>query len=361
MEVAIHGHRFPISESVRFLRLLNRSQELGSKGAVFGCRAGTPLMSFKLTIGRVAMAGVDLYTNEAIVAVHGKAGLADDRWLFHSLPRIASAGIQDSAVKGNTLNKRKLENLFLRLPPLPEQRGIARILDTADEAVRSICQLFAKLEQIKQGLLHDLLTCGINESGGIRESSVGSEEFRVSSIGRIPSSWSVGPLGSYAMLQRGFDITAVEQRPGNVPVISSSGVSSFHDRAMVKGPGVVIGRKGKLGDAYYVKADFWPHDTSLWVKQFKNIIPEFAAVLLKSMRLERFDAATSVPTLNRNFIHPITVAIPPIEEQERILSRLDAASSTIRYERDNLAKLRLVKQGIMEDLLTGRVRVGGLA
>src|SRR5262249_34321129 len=132
-------------------------------------KAGTPLMSFKLTIGRVAMAGVDLYTNEAIVAVNGKAGRADNGWLYHALPRIASAGILDSAVKGNTLNKRKLEHLELHLPSLPEQRRVAEILDAADEEIRSTHRLLAKRNQAKQGLFHDLTTRGIDDSGQLRD------------------------------------------------------------------------------------------------------------------------------------------------------------------------------------------------
>ena len=264
--------------------------------------------------------------------------------------------IRDHAV-GSTmpcLNTSILKQVPLSLPSLPKQRTIAEILDTTNEAIRSTERLIAKLEQANQGLLLDLLTRGIDENGHLRD----SDELRESPVGLVPSSWSVGPLRSYLVLQRGFDITVAEQRSGNIPVVSSSGICSFHDRAMVKGPGVVIGRKGKLGDAYYVATDFWPHDTSLWVKQFKNVVPEFAAVLLKSMRLERFDAATSVPTLNRNFIHPILIAVPPAEEQMQILETLDAPSCRIRREKENLAKLRLVKRGLMDDLLTGRVQVG---
>jgi type I restriction enzyme S subunit len=261
------------------------------------------------------------------------------------------------AINQASLGQKQIGSLPLPLPPLTEQRRIAKVLDTADEAIRSAERLIAKLEQAKQGLLLDLLTRGIDVNGSLRD----SEKLRESPVGLVPSSWSVGPLRSYLVLQRGFDITVAEQRPGNIPVVSSSGISSFHDRAMVKGPGVVIGRKGKLGDAYYIATDFWPHDTSLWVKQFKNVVPEFAAVLLKSMRLERFDAATSVPTLNRNFIHPILIVVPPAEEEIRILKMLDAASCRIRREKEDLAKLRLVKQGLMDDLLTGRVRVGASA
>ena len=77
-------------------------------------------------------------------------------------------------------------------------------------------------------------------------------------------------IGEQVTLQRGFDITKKQQRFGNVPVVSSGGISSFHDEAMVKGPGVVLGRKGSLGTVFYINEDFWPHDTSLWVKDFKN-------------------------------------------------------------------------------------------
>jgi type I restriction enzyme S subunit len=116
-------------------------------------------------------------------------------------------------------------------------------------------------------LLNSYLACGIEESGRLRDPITNADEFIDSPLGRVPVEWSVGPMGSYMALQRGFDITVAEQHQGDVPVVSSSGISSFHDRAMVKGPGVVIGRKGKLGDAYYIASDFWPHDTSLWVKQ----------------------------------------------------------------------------------------------
>jgi type I restriction enzyme S subunit len=140
-------------------------------------------------------------------------------------------------------------------------------------------------------------------------------------------------------------------------VVSSSGISSFHDKAMVSGPGVVIGRKGKLGNSYFIESDFWPHDTSLWVKDFHGNNRRYVALLLSHMRLERFDAATSVPTLNRNFVHPILVAIPKREEQDRIVKYLGIRKSQLAPEWQALAKLRKIKEGLMEDLLTGRMRV----
>jgi len=255
------------------------------------------------------------------------------------------------------ISAKEFGGIRIPVPRLAEQRRIAEILDAMDQAIRSTDRLIGKLEYAKQGLLQDCLTRGVDETGHVRSPATSAAEFTASPVGLRPSSWSVAPLGDHIRLQRGFDITVAEQVPGDVPVVSSSGVSSFHDRAMVPGPGVVVGRKGKLGDSYYIPSAFWPHDTTLWVKAFGGNEPKFVAMLLKSMRLERLDAATSVPTLNRNFVHPVLVAMPPDDEQRRIVKIVEIANRRVMNELAYLAKLRLLKQGLVEDVLTQRVQV----
>ena len=119
----------------------------------------------------------------------------------------------------------------------------------------------------------------------------------------------------------------------------------------------MTGRKGKLGDVFFIESDFWPHDTSLWVTDFHGNSPEYAALLLSNLRLERFDAATSVPTLNRNTIHPLPLAVPLRPEQDQVVSIVDTWDSSWDCEYRWLEKLRLLRSGLMTDLLTGRVRV----
>ena len=85
--------------------------------------------------------------------------------------------------------------------------------------------------------------------------------------------WATFPLGEVITLQRGFDITKADQRDGPFWVISSSGPKSTHERYMVNGPGVVIGRKKTLGSVYFSEAAFWPHDTTLWVRDFHGNDP----------------------------------------------------------------------------------------
>lgn len=250
-----------------------------------------------------------------------------------------------------------LSSLEVFCPKFPEQSRIAQILGTLDTAIRNTEIIIVKLKAVKQGLLHDLLTCGINANGEIRTLQRSPGSFRLTSLGFVPKGWKISTLGAEFTLQRGFDITEKEQKPGDIPVVSSSGVTSYHSIAKVKGPGVVTGRKGKLGKCYYIEEDFWPHDTTLWVNNFHGNNPEYGYLLLNHLRLERFDAATSVPTLNRNFVHPLTIPVPPIEEQELIVREANAIKRMINSEASFLGKLRATKSGLMDDLLTGRVRV----
>ncbi len=145
-------------------------------------------------------------------------------------------------------------------------------------------------------------------------------------------------------LQRGFDITKKEQTDGIYPVVSSSGVTSYHNEFMAKGPGVIIGRKGTLGSAFYIETNYWPHDTTLWVKDFKGSDPKFIYYFLKTLRLERLDSGSSNPTLNRNFVHQLDANKPEPKTQQKItavLSALDAkidCNNRINAELEAIAK-----------------------
>ena len=151
--------------------------------------------------------------------------------------------------------------------------------------------------------------------------------------------WREGKLEDLVLLQRGFDITKAQQRPGHVPVISSSGVNSFHNESKVDGPGVVIGRKGTLGTVHYADAPYWPHDTTLWSKDLKGNAPRYVFYFLKTMRFERYDVGASNPTLNRNHIHGLPILIPTPEIQERIASILSAYDDLIENNRRRIQLL----------------------
>ncbi len=186
--------------------------------------------------------------------------------------------------------------------------------------------------------------------------------YKETEAGLIPQDWIAADISTVCTLQRGFDITEATRVEGTVPVYSSSGLSYFHNRAMVQPPGVVTGRKGMLGRVFFITDPFWPHDTTLWVKDFRGNDPAFVALVLQNFHLERLDAATSVPTLNRNNLIGHFVALPPTKtEQEEIVRALSDTDALIGALERLLAKKRDLKRGAMQELLTGKRRLPGFS
>ena len=148
--------------------------------------------------------------------------------------------------------------------------------------------------------------------------------------------WKNVTIGEIATLQRGFDISQKEQRPGPVPVISSGGTASFHDEAKQAGPGVIMGRKGTLGSVYWIDKPYWPHSTSLWVKDFHGNDPKFVYYFFKAMgpELLRMDVGAANPTLNRNHVHPLPALRPPLPAQRAIASVLGTLDDLIEVNRE---------------------------
>ena len=152
------------------------------------------------------------------------------------------------------------------------------------------------------------------------------------------SGWSIKPLGEVATLQRGFDLPIHLRTTGDVPVFAANGIVGTHNVQKVKGPGVVTGRSGTLGEVHFVESDYWPLNTALWVKDFHGNDPRWVAKLLKWMRLETHTRGTGVPTLNRNLVHVIPILVPPLQEQQRIAAILDKADA-VRRKRSHAIQL----------------------
>lgn len=164
----------------------------------------------------------------------------------------------------------------------------------------------------------------------------------------MTTEWETKPLGNALTLQRGFDLPVGKRKEGNFPVIASTGAVGTNNRAMVKGPGVVIGRSGSIGGGQYIQNDFWPLNTTLWVKDFKGNDARYCYYLLKSIDFSRYNAGSGVPTLNRNHIHPIPVQIAPLPEQHAIARILGALDDKIELNRRMNATLEAMAQAIFK-------------
>ncbi len=187
-----------------------------------------------------------------------------------------------------------------------------------------------------------------------------SPGYKQTEVGMRPEEWEVTRLGQFVALRRGHDLTERARRKGEIPVLGSAGLNGFHDTALVRGPGLVLGRSGaSFGQAHYCSADFWPHNTALYVTDFFGNYPLFAFYFLKSIDFSRHNTGGAQQSLNRNFIGPIPISVPDRKEQEAIAEALSDADALIESLEQLLAKKRQIKQGTMQELLTGKERLPG--
>ncbi|MCP4694591.1 MAG: restriction endonuclease subunit S [Desulfobacterales bacterium] len=176
-----------------------------------------------------------------------------------------------------------------------------------------------------------------------------------------PKGWKETRLGEVAVLQRGFDLPKKRRISGSTPIISSGGVIGFHNRARVKGPGIVTGRYGTIGEVFYVEEDFWPLNTALYVKNINGNNHKYVYYLLCVLDFKKFSDKTGVPGVNRNDLHEIKVTVPPMEEQRiiaRILSTWDKSIEAIEKLIENGKALQ---KALVQQLFTGKMRFNGFS
>lgn len=167
-----------------------------------------------------------------------------------------------------------------------------------------------------------------------------------------PEGWRMSTIGQTATLQRGFDLPLPLRRPGPFPVVASNGHVGFHSEPRVGGPGVVTGRSGTIGKVFYESGSFWPLNTALFVDDFHGNDVRFVFHLLANANLRQYAASTGVPSLNRNFVHPQPVLVPPLPEQRKIAAILSSVDETIETTEAVIAQLQVVKKAMMQELLT---------
>jgi type I restriction enzyme, S subunit len=323
--------------------MIDSKEYISEKGARL-CKvipAGTLIVSFKLSIGRLAYTGTDLFSNEAIAALYVEKDIdiAKDYlyWALTNFDWDKAVG-SDVKVKGKTLNKAKLKELLIPLPPISEQQRIVAILD----------QAFADIEKARA-----------NAEQNLKNARELFDSYLQQVFSQRGEGWFETVVGEQLTLQRGFDITKKQQRPGKIPVVSSGGIKSHHDTHMAAGPGVVIGRKGSLGTVFFLEDDYWPHDTTLWVKDFKGNAPRLVYYYFLSLDVKHLDSGAANPALNRNLVHPISTMWPSKAKQGETLNYLDKLSEKLpRLEevyRRKIDSLDELKKSLLQKAFSGEL------
>jgi len=165
----------------------------------------------------------------------------------------------------------------------------------------------------------------------------------------MSADWAEMELGDFLELKRGYDLPKKNRVPGKIPLVSSSGESDSHSIAKVKGPGVITGRYGTIGQVFYIEEDFWPLNTTLYVKDFKGNDPLFVYYFLKTIRYCDYSDKAAVPGINRNHIHKAEIRVPIDPAYQRDLAeKLSALDSKIQLNTQTNQTLEAIAQAIFK-------------
>ena len=352
----------------------------------------TTVMSFKLTVGRTAVVTREMYCNEAIAIFQPKDERLDTRWLYHALPGVARNVVTDTAVKGATLNKAKMAEMKVKLPSSIEQSKIAQILDTLDTAIAQTEAIIAKLKTVKKGLLHDLLTRGINANGELRPPQVDAPHlYKMSVLGWIPKEWEIRGVLDVASPARqciltgpfGADLGTSDFKSDGVPLLRignvQAGFLEWSDLLFVseQKAGLLAKYRVKAGDLLFARQGATTGRNALADERAEGALinyhiirvavdherchPHYLYAMFNSelakAQVDQEKGRGTREGINSAQIAALVLALPPIAEQRGSVARMEALDDMLSQEKTGLDKLRKTKVGLMDDLLTGKVRV----
>nr|WP_278679363.1 restriction endonuclease subunit S [Clostridium paraputrificum] len=241
-----------------------------------------------------------------------------------------------------------LKDVLIKVPPLKEQEKIADILSTVDSQVDDTDKLIEKTKELKKGLMQRLLTKGI-----------GHTEFKETEVGEIPMEWEMKSLGKIFKLSSGEFLSQKNIIDGPYPVYGGNGITGYHNEFKHKDSKIVIGRVGaKCGCVCRSIKESWITDNALYINEkLCEFDDEFMLYLLYYLDLNKFANQNAQPVISGQKIYVINIALPNLEEQKKIANILSSVDMQIEKYENKKIKLEELKKGLMQQLLTGKIRV----
>ena len=245
-----------------------------------------------------------------------------------------------------TLNRAVISQIQVPLPSVETQRRVVDILSNYDRLIDNNTRRIALLEESIHRLYQEWF---------VYLRFPGCDRVKV--VDGVPEGWEKMPFGDALILQRGFDLPHKDRKRGSIPVYASTGINGFHNVAKVKAPGIVTGRSGSLGSVMYIQQDFWALNTTLWVKEFKQVTVPFAYFLLSNLDLASYQGGSAVPTLNRNAVHAVEITVPDMNIQQKFDEIVHPAFKQIETFNRYNEKLREARDLLLPRLMNGSLAV----
>ena len=312
------------------------------------------------------------------------------RWLNLPQVQIAIRQFATPGVHQVNINPTNLRRTEICLPQdVREQRKIARILTTMDHLIEKTESLIAKYQAIKQGMMHDLFTRGVDAHGHLRPPQAEAPDlYKQSELGWIPKEWEINRVGDYldrieqgwspdcdsepasagewgvlkttAVVWDGFEWRENKRLPARLPPIPQYEVR-VDDVLMTRG-----GPNSRVGVVAIVRETrdkLMLSDKLYRLIPKKNLQPAYLALALSSERTQthlstlKTGLAESQTNISQQIVRRLWIGVPGPEEQRRTCERITAIEKVLHTQRRSLSEFRVQKTGLMQDLLTGKVRV----
>lgn len=251
------------------------------------------------------------------------------------------------------LSKERLEKFKILLPPFPEQKKIAEILSTVDDAIAKVDEAIEKSQRLKKCLMEELLTKGI-----------GHKEFKETEIGRIPKGWDVRKLANIFALSSGKsrpqEFSEIQTTKMTYPIYGGNGILGYANKFMISDETIVIGRVGEYcGSIHKTSKNSWITDNALYATNLtsRDIDLNFLTSYLIFLNLNKFKKKSGQPLMTQTIVYSIAILLPPLPEQQKITEILSTVDKKLELLRKKKARFESIKRGLMNNLLTGKKRV----
>ena len=245
-----------------------------------------------------------------------------------------------------SLRNEDLLGLEVKLPSIEIQKQIADILSAYDDLIENNQKQIKLLEEATQRLYKEWF---------VDLRFPGHENTKI--VDGVPEGWSRTNINEILTFHRGYDLTKNEMKAGRYPVVGSTTVIGYHNEFKIKGPGIVTGRSGSLGKYQFIWDNFWPHNTSLYISDYKDHNIFFVYSLLQTVVFASLYNGGAIPTLNRNVLSNIEVIEPTDELQEMFAKIAEAQYRKIRNLEKQNNQLKMARDVLLPKLMSGEVEV----
>jgi len=298
-------------------------------------KKGNIIISARGTVGVIAVLGKQMAFNQSCYGIRALENITLNDYVYYLLKntvsdflQIAHGGVFD------TITKDTFYEIDILLPPLPEQRAIASVLGSLDDKIDLLNRENQTLEQMAEAI------------------------FRQWFIEEADEEWEEGRLGDVIDLIYGKALKDDDRSGYGYPVIGSSGIIGYHNDFLVNGPGIVIGRKGTLGKVIYIFENFYPIDTTYYIKSRNNSLGLlYEYFLLRTINFEDMNSDSAVPGLNRDIALSSKIRLPPKDLIIRYNNNCMQLMNKIKVNNSQIRTLEKLRDTLLPKLMSGEVRV----